>query len=473
MEFRAKQYCLALLVCKWLANLLTNKSQMKHKLLEGFTTSHEVKTQLKVKDVATSVKGMLRSRKGDKKGIYIRVTINREQEYFPTNYYVYPKDFDSGIGLVKTKTQDAEKTNSYIRYLSNELDTILTTLKKSGEVVCIKNFRKHYETKIKQDQSFSEFFARVLKEKQYNIQPSTFEIYSRLPKKILEFRPNVTLRDIDRKFVKEWEQWLLHTKKICQNTTNHYLEKLRTFLLIALDEKLIDEYPFAKIKIPKILGDRDYLTEEELQALIEVSIPETHQGEIRAKEMFVFCCLTGIRYSDLVNLKWEHIRPMTNDMHFHMHKTKLKVSIPLIEKAKAILERQDKKSEYVFKRITNQKFNEHLHSIEKRAKIQKNITVHVARHTFATLALERGIPLEVVAKILGHVNIKTTMIYARITQKRLQGEMQKMNGLAENLQQNAHVTSVNDINVMVVKMQDMIQRMQILDDNFRQRTGGS
>jgi integrase/recombinase XerD len=201
-------------------------------------------------------------------------------------------------------------------------------------------------------------------------------------------------------------------------------------MLIAVDEKLIQENPFSKIKISKIDGDRDYLTEEELSAFMEVVIPNTHIGEIRSRELFAFCCLTGIRYSDLVNLKWSDLRPMTRDMNFRMQKTKVSVTIPLIDKAWKIIERQEKtESEYIFRRISNQKLNEHLHSIDKRAKIQKNITVHVARHTFATLALERGIPLEVVSRILGHKNIKMTMIYAKITQKRLQQEMQKMNGL--------------------------------------------
>ena len=149
----------------------------------------------------------------------------------------------------------------------------------------------------------------------------------------------------------------------------------------------------------QIDGERDYLTEVELSAFMEVFILEENIGELRCWELFVFCCLTGIRFSDLVNLKWTNIRPMT---------------IPLINKAWKIIEQQEKaESVYIFRRISNQKLNEHLHSIEKRAKIQKNITVHVARHTFTTLALERVIPLEVVSKILGHKSIKMTMIYAK------------------------------------------------------------
>lgn len=408
---------------------------------------------------ATSIKGMLRSHKGGKRGVYVRITINRDQEYYPTGYYVDEKDFDIASGLVKSGEKNKEVINSYIRYLTNELDEVLTTLKKSGDVISIQNFQRHYSKRVKKDLSFEDYFNAALEEKKSSIEGTTVEVYSRLLTKIKEYAPNISIRSIDKKFISEWESWLLRTKGLCQNTVNHYLHTLRTFLIKALDDEVIEVSPFTKIKISHIDGERDFLAQEELDALIKLKIPESSPGILRAREMFVFCCITGIRYSDLINLKWSNIRKLTSDMYFQMHKTKFFVTIPLIDQAKEILERQEKTSDFIFKRITNQKLNEHLHALEKRAGIQKSITVHVARHTFATLSLERGVPIEVVSKVLGHKNLKTTMIYAKITPKTLQTEMKKLNGMFNSMLQN-DTPPPTDMSSLLSQMHNIMQQIQ-------------
>lgn len=409
---------------------------MKSLSVKGFSESAEPKQSeqtlkpfAKFKPCSTSIKAMLRSQKRDKKGVYVRVTIDKKQDYFATGYYVLEKDFDGASGLVKGDDPQKEEINSYIRFLVQELDEVLSALKKSGELLSIENFQRFYERKFKKDLSFESFFKIALAEKKDSLEPTSVEVYSRLLTKMNEFAPGISVRAINKGFVKQWELWLTCTKGLCQNTANHYFETLRTFLIKAEEDEIISINPFNKIKIKQVLGERDYLAQEELDALINLRLPETNSGEIRAREMFVFCCLTGIRYSDLMNLKWTDIRTLTNDMYFKMHKTKFFVSIPLIDQAKEILSSQKRDSEFVFKKLSNQTFNYLLHQLEKKAGIQKKITVHVARHTFATLALEKGVPLEVVSKILGHKNLKTTMIYAKITQKTLHTEMKKLNGM--------------------------------------------
>jgi site-specific recombinase XerD len=275
----------------------------------------------------------------------------------------------------------------------------------------------------------------------------------------MEYKPDITIRNIDKNFINDWANWLKHEKGLCQNTTNRYLHSLRTFMIKAVDDEVIEVSPFAKIKISHVQGNRDYLAQEELDALMKVQIPISHTGEEKARELFVFCCLTGIRYSDLVNLKWSHIRTLTNDMHFNMQKTKFPVTIPLIDQANEILKRQDRTSEFVFKRISNQKFNEHLHSLEKRAGIQKSLTAHVARHTFATLSLERGVPIEVVSKVLGHTDLKTTMVYAKITPKTMQKEMQKLNGMFNTIMETDGIPKA-DMNSLLAQMHGIMKQMQ-------------
>ncbi|MBA3664436.1 MAG: site-specific integrase [Bacteroidetes bacterium] len=418
---------------------------------------------------ACSIKGVLRSYKAKKRGVYVRVTINREHEYYPTGYYIDEKNFDIASGFVKGNEEKKETINSYARYLINELDGVLTTLKKSGDVISTENFQKHYSKRIKKDLSFEDYFKIALEEKKLSVESTTIEVYSRLITKINEYKPGISIRSIDKKFITDWINWLKVEKKLCQNTVNHYLQVLRTFLIKAKDDEVINVSPFAKIKISHVDGERDYLAQEELDALMRLQIPDSLPGEKRARDMFVFCCITGIRYSDLINLKWSNIRSITSDIYFQMHKTKFFVTIPLLDHAKEILEKQERDGEFVFKRITNQKLNEHLHALEKRAGIQKSITVHVARHTFATLSLERGVPLEVVSKILGHRNLKTTMIYAKITTKTLQTEMKKLNGMFNSMVQ-AENMPPTDMNNLLVQMHGIMQQMQQAQTQVKETT---
>ena len=406
---------------------------------------------------STSIKAALRSKKGNKRGIYVRVTIGRQSEYYPTGYYIEPAKFDCKSGLVKGNELNREEINSYVRYLSNDLDEVLSGLKRSDDMLSLENFKRHKAKLAKRDMRFDEYFANALAEKKATLEPATVELYGRLHTKLKEFAPNITVRSIDKNFVREWEQWLKHEKGLCQNTTNRYLQTLRTFLLKAVEDELIEATPFAKIRISHVQGKRDFLAQAELDALMQVKIPQANIGEARARELFVFCCLTGIRYSDLVNLKWTHVRQLTKDLHFNMQKTKLSVTIPLLDEALDIINRQEKNSEYIFKRISNQKLNEHLHALEKRAGIQKSLTVHVARHTFATLSLERGVPIEVVSKVLGHTDLKTTMVYAKITHHTMQKEMQKLRGLVNPTKVKVECP---DMAAILLQMQGLMQKME-------------
>lgn len=121
----------------------------------------------------TSIKAMLRSYKGGKRGVYVRVTINRDQEYYPTGYYIDEKDFDISSGIVKSTNQNKDAINSYIRYLTNELDGVLTTLKKSKDVISLESFKRHYNKRIKKGLSFEDYFNAALEEKKVSIEEST------------------------------------------------------------------------------------------------------------------------------------------------------------------------------------------------------------------------------------------------------------------------------------------------------------
>jgi len=193
---------------------------------------------------------------------------------------------------------------------------------------------------------------------------------------------------------------------------------------------LIKRNPFKYITIKKVDGKRDFLTIEELNKLTEIyfsgKIVNAKEKEIL--QYFLFSCYTGLRYSDLKSLKMSSI--MGNTLQINMHKTGYLVNIPLTQKATQLIPTDFRNnSSSVFRVYCNKVTNRILKAIGQQHGIQKKVTCHVARHTFATVSITLGIPIEVVSKLLGHTNLKTTQVYAKIVDRVKEREMEKWNKL--------------------------------------------
>ena len=202
-----------------------------------------------------------------------------------------------------------------------------------------------------------------------------------------------------------------------ENTTNKGLRILKAFINWAIEDELMKKNPFQNIKTKHVDGKREHLSSLELEKLERLYKKNTLKYNLQnVLRYFLFSCYTGLRYTDLKSLNFKHIKKIEVKRNFvdvvdiTMHKTKLPVVIPLTSKAKFLLPKKINRNQIVFRTLSNQKTNDNLKKIMKEAGIDKNITFHSARHTLATLGLEMGIPIEVISKILGHTELKTTQI---------------------------------------------------------------
>ena len=198
------------------------------------------------------------------------------------------------------------------------------------------------------------------------------------------------------------------------------MKVLRIFITMAVDEDRIEKNPFDKYGISEIDSEREPLSLEDLSALEklywEKTLPEGRQNVLR---YFLFSCYCGLRYSDIIRLKGSNI--ITNGALRYieivpqktMAKKKKSVMIPLTEKAASLIP-EVQSNRMVFEVYVNQTTNKYLKDIRREAKVQKNLTFHVARHTFATLAGKKGIPIEVIQSWLNHTNISETMKYRQV-----------------------------------------------------------
>lgn len=187
---------------------------------------------------------------------------------------------------------------------------------------------------------------------------------------------------------------------------------------------------FRRWKMTLEKKERDFLTANELSNLETYDFPIERLERVRG--LFLFGCYTGISYVDIKNLKPKHILEGMDGNNWiitHRQKTKTKVKVPLFDKAKLLLEEYENHpmaviSETLFPIISNEKVNLYLKEIANPVGIKKNLTFHMARHTFATtVTLSNGVPIETVSKLLGHTRVATTQIYARVLEEKLSVEM--------------------------------------------------
>lgn len=225
-----------------------------------------------------------------------------------------------------------------------------------------------------------------------------------------------------------------HGDTISTNYVNKQHSRVRTVLHKAVREGIISANPYGKFKLKNEPTTRERLTEEELEQVATHSFAG-NSSLIKVRDFFLFCCYTGLRYGDAYDLKMKDIKEESDGsqaIDILMGKADGKVYVPLLEPAKEIIvkyvnDNARKVHGYVLPRYSNQKVNLYLKTIAELAGIEKELTHHVARHTCATYLLNNGVPIEVVQNILGHTDVKTTKIYAKMLHSTVRKEMNRIN----------------------------------------------
>ncbi len=234
---------------------------------------------------------------------------------------------------------------------------------------------------------------------------------------------DILLKDLDYSFIVEFEYYLKTEKSQRQVTINKCLQRLKKVVKMALTDKLIGNYPFIEHKPKKVITNVVFLYTEELFKLENHVFSQLRLDFVR--ELFVLCCYTGLAFNEMSNLEPKHIIiGFDNNQWIEMirEKTGKTISIPLLPKSKAIIEKYlNIESKYILPRISNQKFNSYLKEIAEVIGIEKNLTHHTARKTFAsTVLLYNDVPMEIVSELLGHSKMSITQeYYAKVINKKV------------------------------------------------------
>lgn len=242
-----------------------------------------------------------------------------------------------------------------------------------------------------------------------------------------EHREDIPLNELKLEFLQRFSIYLSVERNLHRGTIWLNCMMLKGVVQRAHKRGLIPVSPFAEFHIPKNIGEREFLSEEEVQRLIAHRFDKPLDTYVR--DIFVFSALTGMSFVDIRQLLKSEI--VTIDGHQWILSERKKTGIPfrvrLMEQPLVIIQRyQSEGRELIFDRCEYHTVSKHLPAILRACAIHKHISFHCARHTFAIMALNHGMPIESVSRILGHSNITTTQIYAKITMKKLDGDFMRL-----------------------------------------------
>jgi integrase len=375
-----------------------------------------------------------KSNKAGKCPIRCRITINKNRKEFSTGLFVNPKNWDSKNQLVKPPEKEESYINTQLCLITSQMNQAFLFLQvNSGNFTVNDIYRKYKgeETKLEIGvvEAYDLFLNYLKRLVGIELNEDTYKKYIAYGKHLKSFiiwkynSKDIKLSNIKGSFVDQYEYYLKTEKNFAQVTLNKIIQRFRRSIKFAISEDYLAKDPFMLYKAKRVKKEVVYLSEEELFRLENqaFSIPRVQQ----IKDMFVFCCYTGLAFREMSDLTKHDIYKEFDDklwINVNRVKTSSSYKVPLLPQAKIIIEKYEQdESDYVFPRISNPKFNAYLKEIADVTDIKINLTHHIARKTFATtVLLYNDVPMEIVSKLLGHKKMQTTQEhYGEIVQKKV------------------------------------------------------
>ncbi|NTV45248.1 MAG: site-specific integrase [Chlorobiales bacterium] len=317
--------------------------------------------------------------------------------------------------------QDGKRKYEYLKiYLTKDkvqnrqLKELANAIRSKRELE-IKNNEFGFDTKFKKQANFFDFFEKVADTK-----PTRAAIFRQAKRHLVMFHKADVLRfeEITPMFLEQWKAYL--STEITSNTARGLFSVVNLTLKQAVKQKIIPSNPCEQVEPPKFLNiKRDFLTREEIQRLADTACASSE-----AKRAFLFGCTTGLRLGDIRRLQWLNIQGEA--IHITQEKTKEPLYIPLSLTAKKLLGETGEPESFVFAVPSDSHLSVILKTWVAQAGITKEITFHSSRHSFACLALENGVEIFTVSKLLGHSRLETTLVYLKLLDSKKREAINKL-----------------------------------------------
>lgn len=369
--------------------------------------------------------------------VYMRITVGKKHTELATGIYIFEKNWSDKTGRIKGQhLPDIDILNLKLDTLSKSFNQVLKSFIEAYIAYTPQSFKKRLKGNDADIKSLVQLFTdhnKGMEElKGIDYSESTCQRYATTFGHVKEFlkirlkTSDILISHLTVKFIKDFLKFLKVDKGHNQNTAGKYAKNLKKVLNTAVVDELITRNPFTGFKIKNEETNLEFLTIAELKK-IEDKVFDIERME-NIKRCFLFQCYTGLAYVDLEKLNKSHIVEKYGQLWIDTvrEKTKVRISVPLSNKAVKILESfPDGKK--LLPVPTNQRYNVYLKELADTCEISKNLCTHTARRTFATSTLTKGASIDVVSKMLGHKKISTTQIYAKVVDEKVLKEFNKWN----------------------------------------------
>ncbi|TSA37708.1 MAG: site-specific integrase [Porphyromonadaceae bacterium] len=374
--------------------------------------------------------------------IFMRVTVNGIRAEIAIQRMIRPKEWDQAKGRSTSRSVKATQLNDYLQQCQNRVYEVQKELEHIDRDVTAASIKARYNGADPDKKYFLQELDGFINKKAElvgkEITKPTIQKYRMCYTHLQSFlkqeykEKDIAMSGFTYEVLTGFDHFLRAVKNQQPNTAVKTMRTLKGFIQFAENNEWINRNPFDKIKMSLKPVDRGYLTIEELNLITDCTFKVERLQQVA--DVFIFCCYTGLAYSDVKELTPGHLIKLADgswQVSKKRRKTKRQLSIPLLKTAQSLVEKYQKhpcrKLNRIFPVLSNQKMNAYLKEVGDLCGITKEISSHLARHTFATtVALANNMPIEVLSQILGHSTIPMTQHYARMNTSRLTAEMKKL-----------------------------------------------
>lgn len=375
--------------------------------------------------------------------IYTRITVSGKRIELSTNRFIKSDQWSQEGNCMKGNSKEACSINKHLDLLRMQITDAEMELIHQKIPVTVETLKNKLLGVSEQKRMLISIFqdhndkVEALVNQEYA--PGTLERYKTSLKHTQEFLQwkfkvsDIEITDIDHAFIMDYDFWLRTVRKCGNNTTVKYIKNFKKIIRLCMANGWLDKDPFLNYKVKLKEVERTCLSQEEIQAIYEKKFVSQRLTQVR--DIFLFSCYTGFAYIDVKKLTKSHINiGIDGDkwIFTHRQKTDTSTRVPLLPLAEELISKYENhpqciNSEVLFPVLSNQKMNAYLKEIADVCGINKELTFHIARHTFATtITLSNGVPIESVSKMLGHTNINTTQHYAKVLDRKISDDMNEL-----------------------------------------------
>lgn len=396
-----------------------------------------------MKNQKLSIRFILNAAKTNKRGtcpLKCRITYKKKRKEFSTGEFVSHSEWDSKKQQADPSSIANEQVNTQLQIIAAKIKKEYLKLQLSEYEFTTDDIFQHYLGKPPRQETYLiDYFKEFLEKKKkligIDIEKATWKKYYYACQQAQSFirwkykKNDIPFSKLSLQFLEDFEFYLKTELNQKQVTVNKTIQRLRKPIKTALGERYLDKDPFNLHTPGRVVKRIIFLTVAELNRLENFDIQQSRLRQVR--DLFVFCCYTGLAYHEMRVLKKEHIVNSFDGnewIEMKRKKTGKKISVPLLPKAKEILAKYKDERDTALPTISNQKMNSYLKEIAAIVGIKKRVSHHMARKTFAsTVLLYNDVPMEVVSEILGHSSIKITQeYYGKVVQSRISEEMKRI-----------------------------------------------